>query len=82
MVLPRLGGDLCIRATVGIAGLNVGLLLHEVEVFMQAIQQKGHQLLRVLLLVATEAWILLSNKPDDTDGNTSASEAMREAVMG
>lgn len=34
--------------------LNVGLALDPVEVFMQAIQQEGQQLLTVLLAVALE----------------------------
>lgn len=37
---------------IGVLQLQVGLLLHAIQVFVQPVQQEGEQLLGVLLLVA------------------------------
>ena len=54
VVLPRLLGELLVRLAHVAAQLHVGLLHDAVEVLVQAVEQKGEQLVRVLLLEAGE----------------------------
>ncbi len=45
-----------IRSAVSVLELDVGLLPDAVQVLVKAVEEKGQQLMRVLLLVARELW--------------------------
>lgn len=58
-----LRGHLPVGPTVAVLQLHIGLLVNPVQIFMEAVQQEGQQLLGVLLLEAVEARGILRYRP-------------------
>src|SRR5262245_21288621 len=52
--VPRLGRHDLVGSAVALHRLDVGLLLHAIQVLVQTIKKEREQLLRVLLLIARE----------------------------
>ena len=58
---PTLLSNQFVRSTVVVLVLGVGLVDHSIEVFVEPVQQVGHQLSRVVLVVARKHWLKLGN---------------------
>ena len=69
-----------IRSTVGVLDLDVGLLDDAVEVFVKAVQQERHQLLRVLLLVAAKLLCEASDRHLSTRKEINLSKILTKAT--
>lgn len=60
-----LRSHLPVRPPIAVLQLHVGLLVDPVQIFMQAVEQEGEQLLGVLLLEAVETRSVLCYSPLD-----------------
>lgn len=58
-----LRGHLPVWPTIAVLQLHIGLLVDSVQVFVEAVQEEGQQLLRVLLLEAIETGGVLCYRP-------------------
>ena len=56
-----------VGATVAVLQLDVRLVVHAVEVLVEAVEQEGEQLLAVVLLEAVEARRVLADRPLQAD---------------
>jgi len=70
--LPELSRDYCIWPVVGFWQLHIRLLLHAIQVFMEAVQQEINEFLGIVLVHPLEHGILLPYLPLDLEGRENA----------
>lgn len=63
VIVPRLLRHHRVRPAFAVAQFDVRLVVDAVEIFVQAVEQKSQQLLRVVLLVAVETRRVFSDRP-------------------